>query len=82
MPLRHEGFDPSPPSPDTKGMSVQQTAQNPTNNVPTPTVTTREGSSLPGDPLTEPTKRKVDKQSLEYVVKTGIAGGLAGCAVR
>lgn len=25
--------------------------------------------------------RKVDKQSLEYVVKSGIAGGIAGCAV-
>lgn len=25
---------------------------------------------------------KVDKQSTEYIIKTGIAGGLAGCAVR
>lgn len=27
-------------------------------------------------------RRKLDKQSWEYVTKTGIAGGLAGCAVR
>ena len=27
-------------------------------------------------------RRKVDKQSAEYIVKSGIAGGLAGCAVR
>lgn len=27
-------------------------------------------------------KHKVDKQSTEYIVKSGIAGGLAGCAVR
>lgn len=28
------------------------------------------------------TKQKVDKKSTEYLVKTMIAGGLAGCAVR
>jgi len=27
-------------------------------------------------------KHKVDKQSTEYIVKSGLAGGLAGCAVR
>jgi solute carrier family 25 protein 16 len=26
--------------------------------------------------------RKVDKQSPEYLLKSGLAGGLAGCAVR
>jgi solute carrier family 25 protein 16 len=26
-------------------------------------------------------KRRLNKQSWEYVIKTGIAGGLAGCAV-
>jgi hypothetical protein len=26
--------------------------------------------------------RKVDKQSAEYLIKSGLAGGLAGCAVR
>jgi hypothetical protein len=28
------------------------------------------------------TARKVDKKSSEYLVKSGIAGGIAGCAVR
>jgi len=27
-------------------------------------------------------QKKVDKQSMEYILKTGLAGGLAGCAVR
>jgi hypothetical protein len=27
-------------------------------------------------------KQKVDKRSWEYIVKSGVAGGLAGCAVR
>jgi solute carrier family 25 protein 16 len=26
-------------------------------------------------------KRKLNKQSWEYVIKSGVAGGLAGCAV-
>jgi hypothetical protein len=26
-------------------------------------------------------RRQVNKQSTEYIIKTGIAGGLAGCAV-
>lgn len=26
-------------------------------------------------------RRVVDKQSTEYIIKSGIAGGLAGCAV-
>ena len=28
------------------------------------------------------TPRKLDKQSPEYLLKSGLAGGLAGCAVR
>ena len=27
-------------------------------------------------------RRKIDKQSLDYIWRTGLAGGLAGCAVR
>jgi len=27
-------------------------------------------------------KKKIDRQSWNYIVKSGIAGGLAGCAVR
>jgi solute carrier family 25 protein 16 len=34
------------------------------------------------DAIVPDTKPKLDKQSVEYVVKSGIAGGLAGCAVR
>jgi solute carrier family 25 (mitochondrial carrier protein), member 16 len=26
-------------------------------------------------------KRQMDKQSWEYIIKSGVAGGLAGCAV-
>jgi hypothetical protein len=26
--------------------------------------------------------KKIDKHSLDYVIRSGIAGGLAGCAVR
>jgi hypothetical protein len=46
----------------------------------------REGG--PRDPTVCPTddeaivpKRKLKKQSAEYIIKSGIAGGLAGCAV-
>lgn len=34
------------------------------------------------EPIALHPKRTVDKQSTEYMVKSGIAGGLAGCAVR
>jgi hypothetical protein len=34
------------------------------------------------DAIVPDSKPKLDKHSLEYVVKSGIAGGLAGCAVR
>ena len=27
-------------------------------------------------------KRKTDKKSMEYLIKSGLAGGFAGCAVR
>ena len=27
-------------------------------------------------------KKELDKRSLDYIVRTGVAGGLAGCAVR
>ena len=79
MLLRHEGsvnhFLPT----DAKGMSVQQTAQKTTENDNTnAAVTTREVTPLTGGPTLAPLK---NKQSFEYVLKTGIAGGLAGCAV-
>lgn len=32
-------------------------------------------------PKREGRKTKIDNQSLEYIVKSGVAGGLAGCAV-
>lgn len=34
------------------------------------------------EPIAPPPRRTVDKQSTEYMIKSGIAGGLAGCAVR
>lgn len=33
-------------------------------------------------PKREGPRRQLDKQSTEYILKTGLAGGLAGCAVR
>lgn len=39
---------------------------------------TDEGSVVPKK---HPEKRKLDKRSWEYIVKSGIAGGFAGCAV-
>lgn len=32
-------------------------------------------------PVTVGTRKKHDKQSMEYILRTGIAGGFAGCAV-
>jgi len=32
-------------------------------------------------PIERQSKKKLDKQSVEYVLKSGLAGGLAGCAV-
>lgn len=34
------------------------------------------------DAIVPHTKPKLDKQSVEYILKSGLAGGLAGCAVR
>ncbi|KAL8372067.1 hypothetical protein RB595_001725 [Gaeumannomyces hyphopodioides] len=39
----------------------------------------REDSDV-GRPVTRPLTRKTDKQSFEYVWRSGVAGGLAGCA--
>lgn len=59
----------------------------------TSTTTWPEGSSKKDDPdrsagppgaiasEVAPGREKVDKQSLEYILKSGLAGGLAGCAV-
>lgn len=33
------------------------------------------------EPIAPTPRRIVDKQSTEYMIKSGIAGGLAGCAV-
>ena len=41
---------------------------------------TSEGSAIA--PQTAGSQRKVDKQSLDYILRSGLAGGLAGCAVR
>lgn len=32
--------------------------------------------------MSEETKDRINKQSFEYVVRSGFAGGIAGCAVR
>jgi solute carrier family 25 protein 16 len=37
-------------------------------------------STLKGD-MKEPRPAKVEKRSMEYLLKSGLAGGLAGCAV-
>ena len=39
----------------------------------------REAVTIPGSERNRP---KVDKRSLDYILRTGLAGGLAGCAVR
>lgn len=32
-------------------------------------------------PIVESARKQLDKQSVEYILKSGLAGGLAGCAV-
>lgn len=32
-------------------------------------------------PIAEPQAKAIDKRSLDYIVRSGIAGGFAGCAV-
>ena len=79
MLLRYEGSVEHPTPPDARGMSVQQTAQTTTEHESTnKAVTARKVTPLIGGPTTAPKK---NKQSFDYILKTGIAGGLAGCAV-
>jgi len=54
---------------------------------PLPPSSTKQGLFSTGDPAvttqTPPTseRKRVDKRSLDYILRSGLAGGLAGCAV-
>lgn len=54
---------------------------------PTPTPmeaapsTVRPTGRLLEDSVITSGKKEIDKKSLDYIVKTGVAGGFAGCAV-
>lgn len=75
---------------DTHTMTSTAAAQTPP--FTTPTANTKSQSPIwpndnealaPGKDRMKPQrKRKVDKRSPEYLLKSGLAGGLAGCAVR
>jgi hypothetical protein len=55
-----------------------------TRNLPTPAERDRDPKICPTDDeaiIPRVPSRKLDKQTWEYVIKSGVAGGLAGCAV-
>lgn len=49
---------------------------------PSPTDDQVKLPSKEAERMPRPRSKKVDRQSPEYLVKSGVAGGLAGCAVR
>ena len=80
MLLRHAGSATDSTPSDAKGMSAQQTTHRSTQDGNLKPVTPREVTLHAGGPPSASSTKKT-KQSFDYVLKTGIAGGLAGCAV-
>ena len=62
---------------DTKGTAVATAQANATDDEPSGT----SGASLGSRQDTRAEAKEVNKRSLDYVLRSGCAGGLAGCAV-